>query len=57
MIRRTLQIEDGIVSFRVKSGKGSKPARISLEDFADVVALLAGTVEAVEAAGKKLTKK
>jgi len=57
MIRRTLQIEDGIVSFRVKSGKGSKPARISVDDFAAVVELLAGTVEAVEAAGKKLTKK
>jgi len=57
MIRRTLQIEDGIVSFRVKSGKGSKPARIPLADFADVVALLASTVDAVESAGKKLTKK
>lgn len=57
MVRRTLRIEDGVVSFRVKSGKGSKPARIPLADFADVVALLAGTVEAVETAGKKLAKK
>jgi len=57
VVRRTLQIEDGIVSFRVKSGKGAKPARISVDDFADVVKLLSGTVDAVEAAGKKLTKK
>ena len=57
MVRRTLRIEDGVVSFRVKSGKGSKPARIPLADFADVVALLASTVDAVESAGKKLTKK
>jgi hypothetical protein len=57
MIRRTIQIEDGIVSFRVKSGKGSKPARIAVADFQAVVDLLSSTVDAVEAAGKKLTKK
>ena len=56
MIRRTLRLEDGIVSFRVKGGKGAKPARIPLEHFAAAVALLAGTVEAVEAAGRKLDK-
>jgi len=57
MVRRTLRIEDGIVSFRVKSGKGAKPARIPLADFEAVVSLLSSTVDAVEAAGKKLTKK
>lgn len=57
MIRRTLRIEDGIVSFRVKSGKGAKPARVPLADFQAVVDLLASTVDAVEAAGKKLAKK
>ena len=56
VIKRTLTIEDGVVSFRVKNGKGAKPARIPLADFAAVVALLSSTVDAVEAAGKKLSK-
>jgi hypothetical protein len=56
VIRRTIQIEDGIVSFRVKSGKGAKPARISVEDFQQVVDLLASTVDAVESAGRSLSK-
>lgn len=56
MVRRTLRIEDGMVSFRVKSGKGAKPARIAVEDFKAVVELLASTVDAVETHGKKLSK-
>ena len=56
MIRRTLRVEDGIVSFRVKGGKGAKPARIPLDQFAEVVKLLASTVDAVEKAGAKLSK-
>ena len=57
VIRRTLQIEDGVVSFRVKSGKGAKPAKIPLTDFQAVVDLLSSTVEAVESAGRSLSKK
>ena len=56
VIRRTLSVEDGVVSFRVKSGKGAKPARLSLADFKAVAELLSTTVEAVESAGKALTK-
>ena len=56
MIRRTLRVEVGIVSFRVKGGKGAKPARIPLDQFAEVVKLLASTVDAVEKAGAKLSK-
>ena len=56
VIRRTLSVEDGVVSFRVKSGKGAKPARLSLADFKAVAELLNSTVEAVETAGKALTK-
>ena len=56
VIRRTLSVEDGIVSFRVKSGKGAKPARLSLADFKAVAELLHSTVEAVETAGKALAK-
>lgn len=55
VVRRTLAVEDGIVSFRVKSGKGAKPARISVDDFAAVADLLTSTVDAVESAGKSLT--
>ncbi len=57
VIRRTIAVEDGMISFRVKNGKGAKPARLSIDDFAAVADLLASTVEAVEAAGKSLTKK
>jgi hypothetical protein len=56
VIRRTITVDDGVVSFRVKNGKGAKPARISLTDFQAVVDLLTSTVDAVEAAGKKLNK-
>jgi hypothetical protein len=55
VVRRTLAVEDGVISFRVKSGKGAKPARISVDDFAAVTDLLASTVDAVESAGKSLT--
>jgi len=53
MVRRTLTVEDGIVSFRVKSGKGSKPARIPLADFKAVVDLLASGCDGVDTAGAK----
>ena len=57
MVRRTISIEDGYVSFRVKGGKGAKPARVPLDQFEAVVNLLSGTVDAVEKAGSKLAKK
>ncbi len=56
MVRRTIRVEDGIVSFRVKGGKGAKPARIALEDFAAVCALLQSGVDEVEARGASLAK-
>ena len=54
-IRRTIQVDNGIVSFRTRSGKGSKPAKIHLSQFSEVCALLLETVSAVEAAGTKLS--
>jgi hypothetical protein len=50
-IRSTIGCEDGMVSFRVRSGKGAKPARIPLDAFEEVISLLASTVEAVQSAG------
>jgi hypothetical protein len=55
-VRRTIHQEDGIVSFRVRSGKGAKPAKLPADSFAEVVELLRGTVEAVEAASTTLAK-
>ena len=55
-LRATVKMEDGIVSFRVRSGKGAKPAKVSADDLAEVVSLLRGTVKAVTAAGRKLSK-
>ena len=54
-IRRTIRVEDGTVSFRTRSGKGAKPAKIPLGQFADVCELLSGTLSAVEAAGQSLS--
>tara|TARA_B100000700_G_scaffold327393_1_gene441823 strand:- start:57 stop:500 length:444 start_codon:yes stop_codon:yes gene_type:complete len=53
-VRRTIRLDDGQISFRVRSGKGSKPAKLGASDFSEVVELLRSTVEAVEGAGNKL---
>jgi hypothetical protein len=54
MVRRTIRQDDGIVSFRVRGGKGAKPAKLPVDSFSEVVDLLASTVDAVEDAGSKL---
>ena len=54
VIRRTISVEDGLISFRVRNGKGAKPARIPVDSFSDVVELLAGTISAVEKAGNRI---
>lgn len=54
-IRRTIRVEDGVVSFRTRSGKGSKPAKIPVAMFSEVCELLTGTVSAVLSAGQSLT--
>ncbi len=53
-IRRTIRVEDGVVSFRTRSGKGAKPAKIPLGQFGEVCELLTGTLSAVQAAGQSL---
>lgn len=50
-IRSTISCDDGMVSFRVRSGKGAKPARIPADTFSEVISLLSSTVAAVESAG------
>lgn len=54
-IRSTISCEDGLVSFRVRSGKGAKPAKIPADVFAEVISLLSSTIAAVESAGESLT--
>jgi len=54
MVRRTIRQDEGIVSFRVRGGKGAKPAKLPVDSFSEVVDLLASTVDAVEEAGNKL---
>lgn len=54
MVRKTIQQDNGMVSFRVRGGKGAKPAKLPIDNFSEVVELLASTVDAVEAAGEKL---
>jgi hypothetical protein len=53
-VRRTIKSDDGVISFRVRSGKGAKPAKMQSGDFAEVVELLRSTLEAVENAGGQL---
>jgi hypothetical protein len=54
-VQRTIHSEDGVISFRVRSGKGAKPAKLPTDSFSEVVELLRGTVDAVEAAAVSLT--
>ena len=53
-VRSTIRQSDGLVSFRVRSGKGAKPAKIPSGDFSEVVSLLRSTVEPVMAAANRL---
>ena len=53
-IRRTASLSDGTISFRVRSGKGAKPAKVDAGELADVVKLLKGTLKAVTSAAKNL---
>ena len=53
-LRRTISNSDGIVSFRVRSGKGAKPAKVPAGQLTEVADLLSSTVDAVEKAGKAL---
>jgi len=55
MVRKTIKAEDGVISFRVKGGKGAKPAKVGSDDFSEVVGLLRSTVDAVEAAAEHLS--
>ena len=53
-VRRTIANIDGVIHFRVRSGKGAKPAKVSMTEFTEVTELLRDTVEAVEAAAERL---
>ena len=55
MVRDTIRNIDGMITFRVRGGKGSKPAKIPSDRFAEVVGLLRSTVELVEAAADSLS--
>ena len=55
-VHQTISMDDdGIVSFRVRSGKGAKPAKIQASDFQEVAELLESTVSPVEAAAARLS--
>ena len=53
-VRQTIRKTDGIISFRVRSGKGAKPAKVAAGEFAEVTELLSSTVDTVEGAAKRL---
>ena len=53
-LKRSIRQEDGILSFRVRSGKGAKPAKIPADSLGSVADLLASTVDAVEGAAQSL---
>ncbi len=54
-VRRTIALDEGTISFRVRSGKGAKPAKVDADQFGEVVELLRSTVDAVESAGDSLS--
>ena len=53
-VRQTIRQDSGVISFRVRSGKGAKPAKVSSDEFSEVTELLRSTLEAVEGAATKL---
>jgi len=56
IVRQTIGLDDdGIISFRVRQGKGAKPAKVQAGEFGEVAELLRGTLEAVEAAAGRLS--
>jgi len=55
-VRRTIRQDEGVISFRVRGGKGAKPAKVTAGDFAEVVELLRSTVDPVEAASEALSE-
>ncbi len=54
-VRHTIRQDDNTISFRVRSGKGAKPAKVPANEFAEVAALLRSTLDAVQAAASSLT--
>jgi hypothetical protein len=55
-VRSTIGMDDeGVISFRVRSGKGAKPAKVASGEFAEVTELLRGTLEPVETAAARLS--
>ncbi len=56
MVRETIRNTDGMITFRVRGGKGSKPAKIPSDRFSEVVGLLRSTVSLVESAADSLTE-
>jgi hypothetical protein len=55
MVRDTIRNVDGVITFRVRNGKGSKPAKIPSDRFSEVVTLLRSTVSLVETAAGSLS--
>ena len=55
MVRDTIRNIDGMITFRVRGGKGSKPAKIPAGRFSEVVGLLRSTVKLVETAADSLS--
>lgn len=48
VIRDTISIEDGVVSFRVKNGKGAKPARIPVGQFREFIDFMRSAESAID---------
>ena len=55
MVRETIANRDGVISFRVRGGKGAKPARVPSGQFGEFVELLRSTVSLVEQAADSLS--
>ena len=55
-VRQTINLDDeGVISFRVRSGKGAKPAKVSADEFSEVASLLRSTLDAVQGAASQLS--
>ena len=55
-VKQTINLDDdGVISFRVRSGKGAKPAKVDADEFAEVASILRSTLDAVSGAASQLS--
>lgn len=56
MVHQSISSEDGVVTFRTRTGKGSRPTRIPAEEFSAVVGLLQSVSDGIRTAADTIAQ-